>query len=105
MIDLSKAHDSRAAQFKRLPRAALDSKARNGTTDIAIVENMLATSISVALRNFLILVGALILLVFVSPRLTGLVLLTFPFPAWATRKSEVGRKPLVDEVFRGFTDD
>ncbi|WP_293675963.1 ABC transporter transmembrane domain-containing protein [uncultured Phenylobacterium sp.] len=49
------------------------------TTDIAIVENMLATSISVALRNFLILVGALILLVFVSPRLTGLVLLTFPF--------------------------
>jgi ATP-binding cassette subfamily B protein len=49
------------------------------TTDIAIVENLLATSVSVALRNFLILVGALILLVFVSPRLTGLVLLTFPF--------------------------
>ncbi|HEX7948489.1 MAG TPA: ABC transporter transmembrane domain-containing protein, partial [Phenylobacterium sp.] len=49
------------------------------TTDIAIVENMLATSISVALRNFLTLVGALILLVFVSPHLTGLVLLSFPF--------------------------
>jgi ATP-binding cassette subfamily B protein len=49
------------------------------TTDIAIVENLLATSVSVALRNFLTLIGALILLVFVSPHLTGLVLLTFPF--------------------------
>jgi len=49
------------------------------TTDIAIVETLLATSISVAIRNLLILVGALILLVFVSPHLTGLVLLTFPF--------------------------
>ena len=49
------------------------------TTDIAIVENMLATTVSVALRNLLTLIGALILLVFVSPHLTGLVLLTFPF--------------------------
>jgi ATP-binding cassette subfamily B protein len=49
------------------------------TTDIAIVETLLATSVSVALRNLLILVGALALLVFVSPHLTGLVLLTFPF--------------------------
>jgi ATP-binding cassette subfamily B protein len=49
------------------------------TTDIAIVENLLATSISVALRNMVILIGALILLVFVSAHLTGLVLLTFPF--------------------------
>jgi ATP-binding cassette subfamily B protein len=49
------------------------------TTDIAIVETLLATSISVALRNLVILLGALILLVFVSPHLTGLVLLTFPF--------------------------
>ena len=49
------------------------------TTDIAIVESLVATSVSVAARNFLTLVGALILLVFVSPKLTGLVLLTFPF--------------------------
>ncbi|MBL8770947.1 MAG: ATP-binding cassette domain-containing protein [Phenylobacterium sp.] len=49
------------------------------TTDVAIIENLLATSVSVALRNFLILVGALVWLVFVSPHLTGLVLLTFPF--------------------------
>ncbi|WP_293374700.1 ABC transporter transmembrane domain-containing protein [Phenylobacterium sp. SCN 70-31] len=49
------------------------------TTDVAIVENLLTTSVSVALRNLITLIGALILLVFVSPHLTGLVLLTFPF--------------------------
>ncbi len=48
------------------------------TTDIQIVENLLSTSISVALRNLLTLVGALAMLVVVSPRLTGLVLLIFP---------------------------
>lgn len=48
------------------------------TTDIAIVENLLGTSISVALRNLLTLVGAIILLLIVSPKLTGLVLLSFP---------------------------
>ena len=48
------------------------------TTDIQIVENLLSTSISVALRNLLTLVGALALLVVVSPKLTGLVLLIFP---------------------------
>ena len=49
------------------------------TTDIAIVESLVATSVSVAARNLLTLIGALVLLVFVSPKLTGLVLLTFPF--------------------------
>jgi ATP-binding cassette subfamily B protein len=49
------------------------------TTDIAIVENLLATSVSVALRNLLTLIGALILLMFVSPHLTTMVLTTFPF--------------------------
>ena len=48
------------------------------TTDIQIVESLLATSVSVALRNLLTLVGALVLLVVVSPHLTGLVLLIFP---------------------------
>lgn len=48
------------------------------TTDIAIVESLLATSISVALRNLLMLIGALILLFFVSPHLTGIVLGMFP---------------------------
>ncbi|OXE37268.1 MAG: ABC transporter [Phenylobacterium zucineum] len=49
------------------------------TTDIQIVENLLATSVSVALRNLLTLIGALFLLMVVSPHLTGLVLLIFPF--------------------------
>ncbi|HEY3696419.1 ABC transporter transmembrane domain-containing protein [Phenylobacterium sp.] len=48
------------------------------TTDIQIVESLLSASISVALRNLLTLIGALALLVVVSPRLTGLVLLIFP---------------------------
>ncbi len=48
------------------------------TTDIQIVENLLTTSISVSLRNVLMLVGGLAYMVIVSPRLTGLVLITFP---------------------------
>ena len=48
------------------------------TTDIQIVENLLTTSISVSLRNALMLVGGLAYMVVVSPRLTGLVLITFP---------------------------
>ncbi|MDO8902698.1 MAG: ABC transporter transmembrane domain-containing protein [Phenylobacterium sp.] len=49
------------------------------TTDIQIVESLMATSVSVALRNLLTLIGALILLIWVSPGLTALVLLIFPF--------------------------
>lgn len=48
------------------------------TTDIAIVESLLATSVSTAVRNLLTLLGAMALLVFVSAKLTGLVLLIFP---------------------------
>jgi len=48
------------------------------TTDIQIVENLLSTSVSVALRNLLTLIGAMGMLVVVSPSLTGLVLLIFP---------------------------
>ncbi len=49
------------------------------TTDIAIVESLLGSSISIAVRNLLTLLGAIALLVFVSAKLTGLVLLLFPF--------------------------
>ena len=49
------------------------------TTDIQIVENLLTTAISVALRNLLMLVGGVAYMLVVSPRLTGLILLTFPF--------------------------
>jgi len=48
------------------------------TTDIQIVENLLTTSISVSLRNVLMLVGGLSYMIVVSPRLTGLVLIIFP---------------------------
>ena len=49
------------------------------TTDIQIVESLLSTSISVALRNALMLIGGLGYMIVVSPHLTGLVLLIFPF--------------------------
>ncbi|MDE2486683.1 MAG: ATP-binding cassette domain-containing protein [Alphaproteobacteria bacterium] len=48
------------------------------TTDIQIVETLVGTSISIALRNLVMLVGALALMLLVSARLTGLVLLLIP---------------------------
>ncbi|CAN5652201.1 ABC transporter ATP-binding protein/permease [soil metagenome] len=48
------------------------------TTDIQIVESLIGTSISVALRNVLMLIGALILMVVVSPHLTGMVVVLIP---------------------------
>ncbi|MDQ3125432.1 MAG: ABC transporter transmembrane domain-containing protein [Pseudomonadota bacterium] len=48
------------------------------TTDIALVETLLTTSVSYALRNFLTLIGGTVLLFVVSPKLTGMVLLVVP---------------------------
>jgi len=48
------------------------------TTDIALVETLLTTSVSFALRNFLTLIGGTALLFVVSPKLTGMVLLVVP---------------------------
>jgi len=48
------------------------------TTDLTIVENMVGTSVSVALRNSLMFVGALIMLVVIVPRYTLLVLVLVP---------------------------
>jgi len=48
------------------------------TTDIQIVETLVGTSISVALRNLVMLTGALALMLVVSAHLTGLVLLLIP---------------------------
>ena len=45
------------------------------TTDLTIVENMVGSSISVALRNALTLVAGFVLLMWLSPAFTGLVLL------------------------------
>ncbi len=48
------------------------------TTDIAIVETLLTTAVSVSLRNVLTLIGAIALMAVVDPKLTGLVLLCIP---------------------------
>ncbi len=48
------------------------------TTDIQLVDTLLTTSVSFALRNLLTLIGGTALLFIVSPKLTGLVLLTTP---------------------------
>jgi ATP-binding cassette subfamily B protein len=48
------------------------------TTDVTIVENMVGTSASVALRNALTLIGATAMLAIVSPTLTGFVMLLGP---------------------------
>ncbi|MES2835478.1 MAG: ABC transporter transmembrane domain-containing protein [Pseudomonadota bacterium] len=48
------------------------------TTDIALVETLMTTSVSFALRNLLTLIGGVGMLFFVSPKLTGLVLLVVP---------------------------
>ena len=48
------------------------------TTDIQIIENLLATTASVFLRNTLIMIGSLVLMLWVSPKLTLLVLLIIP---------------------------
>jgi ATP-binding cassette subfamily B protein len=48
------------------------------TTDLTIVESMLATSVSVALRNSLMFVGAMILLIVITPRYTLLVVVLVP---------------------------
>jgi ATP-binding cassette subfamily B protein len=48
------------------------------TTDITIVENLVGSSASIALRNILSLIGALGLLSVVSPKLTGLIVLLVP---------------------------
>jgi len=48
------------------------------TADITIIENFLTTSISMGLRNSFSILGALVLLMFVSPRLTLFVLLLAP---------------------------
>jgi ATP-binding cassette subfamily B protein len=48
------------------------------TTDITIVENLVGTTASMALRNLLAMIGAVIMMAFVSPRLTLYVLLLVP---------------------------
>ncbi len=48
------------------------------TTDTTLILSLIGSSVSVALRNLLILVGGIILMFFTSAKLTGLVLLIVP---------------------------
>jgi ATP-binding cassette subfamily B protein len=48
------------------------------TSDTAIIEQVVGTTVSVALRNAITAVGAVIYLFFLAPKLTGIVLLGIP---------------------------
>ncbi len=48
------------------------------TTDTTLIQSIIGSSVSIALRNALLLVGGLIMLTLTSPKLTGLVLLIVP---------------------------
>lgn len=48
------------------------------TTDTTLIQSVIGSSVSVALRNVLILIGGLILMLLTSAKLTGLVLLIVP---------------------------
>ncbi|MEM6483138.1 MAG: ABC transporter transmembrane domain-containing protein, partial [Pseudomonadota bacterium] len=48
------------------------------TTDTTLILSVIGSSVSVALRNLLIFAGGLALMLFTSPKLTGLVLLLVP---------------------------
>ncbi len=49
------------------------------TTDTTLIQTIIGSSASVALRNVLLLVGGVALLIFTSPKLTALVLIVVPF--------------------------
>ena len=48
------------------------------TTDTTVIQTVIGTSVTQALRNLLLTVGGLVLLVVTNPRLTGLVLVVVP---------------------------
>jgi ATP-binding cassette subfamily B protein len=49
------------------------------TTDTTLIQTVIGSSISVALRNFLLFLGGIALLIYTSPKLAGMVLLVVPF--------------------------
>ncbi|MEO7026351.1 MAG: ABC transporter transmembrane domain-containing protein [Caulobacteraceae bacterium] len=69
VLDLDMAH------FLRLRTGEVLSRL---TTDMTIVEGTVGNTIPVALRNLLALVGAVVMMVIVSPTFTGLVLILAP---------------------------
>ena len=48
------------------------------TTDTTLIQSVIGSSVSIALRNFMILLGGMGMLIWTSPKLSGLVLLLVP---------------------------
>ncbi|MEQ8493088.1 MAG: ABC transporter transmembrane domain-containing protein, partial [Gammaproteobacteria bacterium] len=48
------------------------------TTDTTLIQNVVGSSVSIALRSMLTLIGALLMLAVTSPKLTGLIVLLVP---------------------------
>ncbi len=48
------------------------------TTDTTLLQTVVGSSVSIAIRNFLLLIGGTVLLIITSPKLTALVLLVVP---------------------------
>jgi ATP-binding cassette subfamily B protein len=79
--------DLRAAVFARIMRfdLAFHDRARSGelvsrlTSDATQMKSAVGSSVSVALRNFFMFVGASIMMVVTSPALSGAVLIAIPF--------------------------
>ena len=63
------------SHFQRLRNGEILSRL---TTDMTMVEGIVGNVVPVALRNLIILVGALVWMVLLSPNLTGLVLILIP---------------------------
>ncbi len=63
------------AYFERLMTGEIVSRI---TTDTTLILSVIGSSVSLALRNLMMLVGGLVLMVFTSAKLTGLVLLLVP---------------------------
>ena len=80
------AADLRRDVFNRLLLLEPDFYTRNGvgeiqsrmTTDTALLQTVLSSTFSMALRNALMLIGALVLLLLTSPSLSALVVLGIP---------------------------
>jgi ATP-binding cassette subfamily B protein len=97
------------AHLMRLSPAFFDSS-RSGelvsrlTADTTQIKSAVGASVSIALRNFMMFVGATAMMVITSPRLSGLVLLAIPlivlplmaFGRWVRRLSRNAQDTLAD---------
>ena len=78
--------DAREAVFRRIVRLspAFYETTRTGevlsrlTTDTTVLQSVIGSGASIALRNLLLLIGGLVMLVITSPKLTGLIVVLVP---------------------------